>query len=424
MVREASGLKADVLYRFGASVAVLNAFLSPILQDFKLLQISAWIPAALFYASLPVITASFFLSLYLRKDVNRTKFDAMELILLACLVWSWIWVPMYGGDLGDIGGNFLRILFAFSAYRASRLYAFDAHARTLMPRLAKWGFWGIFWALIGLYGLGVFGPFYVYLSLNSEEMFVALAVALTIVGARRLPLSFGAFMMVVMGGRRGAIVAALAMITAKYVMNWNVGAQAAWKRGLMLTVGVVTLGSLFFGIQYAQANPEVFTRLPQNVALRIAPLVIASDTDEGVDATTLTGKRNVEVLAVFNQWAADPLEMFTGQGYGASWVNEDGERDSTVHFSPVAVALIYGVPLAIGLYVAMLWLPLKATLRAIRGEGDREEQVWALVVLGLIVLSFTGFSIFQNYVLWIGMGVLRSLVPRQREETGLMPATS
>ena len=219
-------------------------------------------------------------------------------------------------------------------------------------------------------------------------------------------------------------MAAVAMIGAKYIMNWNVGAQASWKRAVMVTVGVIAIGGSVVGVKYAQANPEIFTQLPQNLALRIAPLVLASEADGGVDTTTLTGKRNVEVLAVFNQWAADPLEMLTGQGYGASWINEDGERDSTVHFSPVAVSLIYGVPLAVLLYLSMLWLPVKAIIRAVKGEGDREEQVWALVVLGLIVLSFTGFSIFQNYVLWIGMGILRAMVPRRQEDISLMPATS
>lgn len=425
MVVQGSLYRADGLYRFGASIAVLNAFLSPILQDFKLLQISPWIPAALFYAGLPAITACFCLSLYLRRDLGGTiasRFDALEITLLVMMLWSWVWVAIYGGDIGDIGGNFLRVLFAFSAYRASRLFALDPALRTLVPRLAKWGFWGVFLALVGLYVLGVFGPFYVYLSLNTEEVFVAFAVALTLDGARRAPFSLAVFAMVVLGGRRGAIVAALAMVALKYAMNWGVSTQAMWKRALLIGIAGCTLLASALGVKYAQANPEIFDALPPNVALRIAPLVLASDTDEGIDATTLTGKRNVEVMAVFDQWASDPLEMLTGQGYGATWVGEDGERDSTVHFSPVAVALIYGIPLATLLYGIMLYLALRAAARAIRGEGDREEQIWALVVFGLIVLSLTGFSIFQNYVLWIGLGILRAFIYRpptgRKEWTG------
>jgi hypothetical protein len=110
------------------------------------------------------------------------------------------------------------------------------------------------------------------------------------------------------------------------------------------------------------------------------------------------------------------VEAATGQGYGATWENDDRERDSTVHFSPVAVSLLFGVPFAVLLYGAMFWLPGAAFVRALRCVNDREEQIWALVVVGLIVLSLTGFSIFQNYVLWIGLGFLRALTLRKPAE--------
>lgn len=410
-------LRPDQLYRWGVWLAVVNAFLSPILQDFKLLQISPWIPAALFYTGLPFITICFAGSLFLRKDVTWWKLDPVELVLGFAAVWSWLQVPMYGGDPGDIVGNFLRVLFAFSAYKATRLYGLDPIMRDIVPRLARWGFWGVFWALFGLYSVGVFGPMYVYLSLNSEEIFVAFALALTLIDARRIPYSTAVFFMVIMGGRRGAILAALAMVLMKYSMNWNVGEGAKWKRATLLGIGLgVVLGLVGF-VKWAQSNVEVFDVLPTGAKVRIVPLLLAS---EEKDTTTLTGKRNVEVEAVFRQWAEDPVEMFTGQGYGATWINEDGEPDSTVHFSPVAVSLIYGVPLAAAIYLAMLWLPIVSVIRAIIGHGDREEQIWGLVTFGLIILSLTGFSIFQNYVLWIGLGMLRALTLRSREEVRAM----
>lgn len=412
----------DTLYKTGVWVAVVNAFLSPILQDFKLLQISEWIPAVLFYAGLPAITLCFFFSLYLRKDISLWKMDPVEGVLAFAMLWAWLLVLVYGGDAGDLGGNFLRLLFAWGAYKASRTYALDPWMRGIVPQLAKWGFWGVFWALVGLYVLGVFGPFYVYLSLNSEEIFVALALALTLADSRRLPFSFAVFMLVVMGGRRGAILAAFAMVLVKYLMSWNVGETARWRRSVLLGVGVGCIVGAIGFVQWARANPKVFEALPDNVKLRVLPLVMATESEEGPDTTTLTGKRNVEVLAVFRQWSEDPIEALTGQGYGATWINDDHERDSTVHFSPVAVSLIYGIPMAIIIYGVMSWLPIVALIRAIRCENDREEQIWALAVVGLIALSFTGFSIFQNYVLWIGLGMLRALTLR-RPGAGFVPAT-
>lgn len=413
-------LRPDQLYRWGIWLAVVNAFLSPILQDFKLLQISPWIPAALFYAGLPFITICFAGSLYLRKDIKWWKLDPVELVLGFAMLWAWTQVPLYGGEVGDIAGNFLRVLFAFSAYKATRLYGTDLLMRDVVPRLARWGFWGVFWALFGLYAVGVFGPMYVYLSLNSEEIFVAFALALTLFDARRIPYSTAVFLLVILGGRRGAILAALAMILMKYSMNWNTGEGAKWKRATLLGIGLgVVLGLVGF-VKWAQNNVEVFEVLPAGAKVRIVPLLLASEEQ---DTTTLTGKRNVEVEAVFRQWADDPVQMFTGQGYGATWINEEGEPDSTVHFSPVAVSLIYGAPMAVLIYVAMLWLPVVSVLRAIIGHGDREEQIWGLVTFGLIVLSLTGFSIFQNYVLWIGLGMLRALTLRSREEVrALSPA--
>lgn len=410
-------LRPDQLYRWGVWLAVVNAFLSPILQDFKLLQISPWIPAALFYVGLPFITICFAGSLYLRKDLNVWKLDPVELVLLTAMIWAWVQVPMYGGSVGDIGGNFLRVLFALCAYKATRLYGADVLMRDIVPRLARWGFWGVLWALFGLYALGVFGPMYVYLSLNSEEIFVAFAMALTLMDARRIPYSTLVFMMIVMGGRRGAILAALAMILLKYAMNWSLGEDAKWKRTMLLSIGLGVVIGLVGFVKWAQNNVEVFQGLPVGAQARIVPLLLATEDN---DTTTLTGKRNVEVEAVFEQWADDPVQMFTGQGYGATWINEEGEPDSTVHFSPVAVSLIYGVPYAILIYIAMLWLPLVSLVRAMISHGDREEQIWGLVTFGLIVLSLTGFSIFQNYVLWIGLGMLRCLTLRNRQEVRAM----
>lgn len=412
-----SQLRPDQLYRWGVWLAVFNAFLSPILQVFKLLQISPWIPAALFYVGLPFITLCFAGSLYLRKDVNWWKLDPMELVLFTALVWGCAQTPMYGGAISDIAGNLLRITFALAAYKATRLYGADILMREIVPLLARWGFWGVLWALFGLYAFGVFGPMYVYLSLNSEEIFVAFALALTLNDARRMPYSTAVFLMIVLGGRRGAILAALAMILLKYAMNWNVGQDAKWRRTVLLSIGLgIVLGLVGF-VKWAQSNIEVFDSLPVGAQARIVPLLLA--TEEG-DATTLTGKRNVEVEAVFRQWADDPVQMITGQGYGATWVNEKGEDDSTVHFSPVAVSMIYGVPYAALIYLAMLWLPFVSFVRAIIGHGDREEQIWGLVTFGLIVLSLTGFSIFQNYVLWIGLGMLRCLTLRSRQEVQAM----
>lgn len=412
-----SQLRPDQLYRWGVWLAVFNAFLSPILQVFKLLQISPWIPAALFYTGLPFITLCFVGSLYLRKDVKTWKFDPVEMVLFTALLWGCAQTPFYGGAVSDIAGNLMRITFALAAYKATRLYGADILMREIVPQLARWGFWGVFWALFGLYAFGVFGPMYVYLSLNSEEIFVAFALALTLNDARRIPYSTAVFLMIVMGGRRGAILAALAMILLKYAMNWNVGQNAKWKRTVLLSIGLgVVLGLVGF-VQWAKSNVEVFQSLPAGAQARIVPLLLA--TEDG-DATTLTGKRNVEVEAVFAQWANDPVQMITGQGYGATWVNEKGEDDSTVHFSPVAVSMIYGVPYAVLIYVAMLWLPFVSLVRAIIGHGDREEQIWALVTFGLIVLSLTGFSIFQNYVLWIGLGMLRCLTLRNRQEVRAM----
>lgn len=418
--------RPDDLYKWGVWIAVFYAFWSPVLQDIKLLQITPWVQAALFYVSLPLITLCFVLSLVLRKDVSIWRVDAVEAVLGFALVWSWIWVPFYGGDIGDIGGNFIRVVFAVSAYKASRLYAFDPWMRGIAPRLSKWGLWGVVWALVGLYVLGVFGPFYVYLSLNSEEIFVALATALTLASSRRIPYSTGIFVLVMMGGRRGAILAAFAMILLKYAMNWNAGLRAGtadraarvrahWRRATLLGIGVVCIGGAFGAIQWARANPKALEALPDNVKLRVVPLILATESPDGPDTTTLTGKRNIEVIAVFRQWAEDPLEMLTGQGYGATWTNQDGERDSTVHFSPVAVSLIYGIPLAAAIYGVMLWLPGLALVRAVRGLGDREEQIWALVTFGLIALSLTGFSLFQNYVLWIGLGLLRAFTARTEQ---------
>lgn len=416
-----SKLAPDQLYRWGVGIAIVNAFLSPILQDFKLLQISAAIPAALFYAGLPTITLLFFFSLFLRKDVDLWRMDFVEATLAFAFVWGWIWVLAYGGDPADIGGNAVRLLFAGCAYKASRLYAHDPWMRNVVPWLAKWGFWGVFWALVGLYVLGVVGPFYVYLSLNSEEIYVAFAVVLTLASARRIPYSAGVFTLILLGGRRGAIVGAAAMVLAKYAMNWNAGG-VKWRRGVLLGIGVSVVVGLLASLQWARSNPQVFDALPANVKLRVLPLVLATEGDDGPDATTLTGKRNVEVMAVFEQWKDDPIEALTGQGYGATWAGEEGQRDSTVHFSPVALGLLYGIPVAIAIYGMLLWLPSLAVWRAIKGTGDREEQIWALVIIGLIVLTLTGFHIFQNYVLWIGLGILRALTQRGPDRRTEAPA--
>lgn len=99
-------------------------------------------------------------------------------------------------------------------------------------------------------------------------------------------------------------------------------------------------------------------------------------------------------------------------GAGAGWVIEMGgdKRIQNIHFTPLSLSAVYGVPFAIFLYAFFIFLIIRGTFRKSASELTATERIAPLYLGGAIVHSLIAYSLFIDFLVFFFAGVLsRSL---------------
>lgn len=391
------GLEADGYFRTGVWITVVVLALSPPLQSVKLLDITRVFGQGLFYAHLTLTTLLFGASFLLFLGRNRLRLDGLDLLLACLLAWGGAFTLFFGGSPVDIGGNVLRIVFVLSCYQMARRYADTATVSRALRRFGVLGAVGVLAGLAIIYSLGVFGPLPVYVGLSTQGLFVALAYVLAREESHDWLWVALLMVLIIAGGKRGNMLAALGMIVAGvlFVRRMSVGKA--------VTVVGVSAGAAFFlvGINYG----ALAGALPEPVAQRFLVWIPGASGTAGIDLATATANRFTEVLAVVEMWKENPTAMFSGFGFGAIIPKGYGTTASTVHISPVALAFQFGIPLAVIVLAALWWIPVRWLFRR-RSSASVEERTWWLTGVGLLALSATVMTVFQDPVLWLALGRL------------------
>jgi hypothetical protein len=294
---------------------------------------------------------------------------------------------IWQGEIFDVGGNILRILTAITCFHVGYFGNFD---QTLFKRrLIRWGFLGISVALIISY-IAVFTGNTVYLGLSTEHLFPYISNSLA---QNNLFGSLGGFFMVVMGGKRGVMLAALVMI---------IFVTFLYKRGLSKKKMLPFFVLIFFAASFLTFID--IHDLPTPVYNRIKPFVEGNTSDSHTQYRDATSGRSEEVFFVMNDINKNIEIAFVGKGLGATFADDSGSEDSTVHISPVALTFLFGLPLTIVFYFLM-FQQFYRFLKAINKYSLPELSFWTILSLGLFINSFFVFEVLQNPLLWLSFGI-------------------
>lgn len=386
---------ADAFFRAGVWITAIAFFLSPILQSLKLLDFGRGYARGLFYFKLSATTIAFAASFLLLLSTNRLRLGGLELLLGFLLIWGATVTLFFGGTAVDIGGNILRVTFVLSCYQTARRYADSSDVSGALRRFGLAGAVGVLAGLAIMYSLGVFGPRPVYLGLSTQGLFIALAYLLAREEDRDW-LWIGLLMaLIIAGGKRGNMLAAVGMILtgALFVR------EMSGRKMLAVSLAAAAVAFVFVGADLARLAGA----LPDPLANRFLPWIPGADTGSQIDLVEATATRFSEVLAVIEMWKENTVAVVSGFGLGATIPKGYGTTASTVHTSPVALAFQFGIPLAVLVMGALCWIPVR-WLRDRRDHATVEERTWWLVGVGLLALSTTVMTVFQDPILWIALG--------------------
>lgn len=395
--RSSPPLRADAYFRAGIWITALALFLSPILQTLKLLDFGSSIARAFFYFKLSATSLVFAASFLTLLGRNRLRLGPLELLLGFLLVWGGTVTLFFGGTPIDIGGNLLRVAFVLACFQTARRYGHTPDVGGALRKFAVAGIAGVLAGLVLLYSLGVFGPRPVYLGLSTQGLFIPLAYVLAREGKRDW-LWIGLIMaLIVAGGKRGNMLAALGMVLVGVLFVREMSARK------VLAVSAVTAGMAFLLVGADLAR--VSGALPAPFANRFLPWIPGAGGGPGIDLVEATATRFSEVLAVVEMWKENTIATISGFGLGAAIPKGYGTEASTVHVSPVALAFQYGIPLAVLVVGAICWIPVRWLLEGRRARGT-QERTWWLTGVGLLALSATVMTVFQDPVLWMALGTV------------------
>lgn len=397
--------RVDFFYKTAMALVVVVLFLGPILHTLKLLRYGNYVGALFFYTTFPLTSLLFFLSFFVGRRLMIILPDGIATCILLLLVWGGGTTFVYGGEWDDILGNLIRVVFVFVCYQTTRYYA-RGHGLQSVPRmLSLWGGGGVLIAVIIVYSVGVFTSSPVYLGLGTAPAIFSLAYVLTSENKYKNIFTIFILLLFFLGGKRGYMIAAFAVLAVNFVLSWHITYLRILK---WFVAGLILSVLIYFFVALGLNN-----YLPPQLVKRFN---VSSLDGSGVDVRKLTSGRNLEVDAVIETWKEDPVSAFTGLGFGATFVNEAGNRDSTVHISPVAMAFIFGVPIAT-IVLFSVWLQILRSIVRLR-RASVHERFWCLASVGFLFSTFSVFTFLQSSGLWVSLGCLSGQLQllREREE--------
>ncbi|MTZ15526.1 hypothetical protein GNE00_17380 [Pseudomonas sp. JL972] len=360
-------------------------FLSPVLHVFKVAHINYDVGAFSFYIGFPLVVLFAWLCLLAPGSKRMTLgFSLLSLFFFFLFLYGLLVTLFEGGDYIDISGNCLRLLFCLGFImllrQRNRCVLFFVEKELMMARVSVLV---LAVAVFAMYVAAASG-YSVYFGLQSTIAFISLAYGLA---RNRWKFIVVSLVLIVASGKRGVMLGAVSMIFF-YVFY------------LVSSGRIRVFFLLLFFLLSAAVITYQFDLVPQSISSRFSQF-----TSEGtLDWDRATAGRLTEVRAVMSVLDMHPSVLYFGSGFGAV-IDIAGMKDSTVHFSPFGLMLIFGLPitLLIYLFVACV-IGLGYFLSLNRGFPFRENiLLWTLVLVGELVFSFTAFTILQSYVLWLSV---------------------
>lgn len=354
---------------------------APLFHLMKVARLDFDFSRYIFYIGLPTVVAMLgFGALWQRTPPQRPLYAHLLLVAIFSVFVIFV-TAVHGGILEDIAGNGVRIAFVAVALIALGGWGDEYRAILIarLPLLALIALIVSFGSVLLMYAASFTG-LAVYFGLQVTPALLSLAYGLVtsrhIYTALSIIAIFGA-------GKRGGMMAA-----ATLIMGYLAVAAGRVRIHRLLTFAAASLFILIFAF--------IFGLVPEAIVGRLDFLL---ELDE-VDLNAATSGRIYELQAAAAILRDDPMVWIVGQGLGST-IDAYNTSFSTVHFTPVAMLLIFGLPMTVLAYGSLIAFVLFAFAHIRSGRGSGEDAIFFLVLLGELAFTLTAFTLLQSYLLWM-----------------------
>lgn len=224
---------------------------------------------------------------------------------------------------------------------------------------------------------------------------------------RHLGLALAAGALIMMSAKRGVMVAAVVALGAALIFAWQRTERrpSPARRTLrMFAAAGVVLMLLVLTSPAGQflSPPE---RLEMALSLSRERIDFSRDqlAAPEADINLVSSGRLEEIETALE--TLDPLTALTGRGAG-SQIEARGEGVQFLHFTPLSLVMVYGLPLALGLY-GFISLQVVKTMRA--RHATTLMRTFAIYASAAMAYSLFAYSLFIDLLLFFSLGYLYML---------------
>ncbi|MFD0673667.1 O-antigen ligase family protein [Cohnella sp. GCM10027633] len=326
---------------------------------------------------------------------GKIKIDIYIVIFLFLMMYGFFTGIFMGNEISSVFSGFSHLLAGILLYWYNKNCNLEqGDIEYFVVKLIKYAVYANTIVILLMYAVNkLIGPTY-YIGLDASIYLLALYWWLD---RKKLLMMPFVLAMIFLSGKRGVLVVSM----FGYWLSWlTLSVSRARLYVKLILVGIVLLiGLQVSGVDLSQ------TKAYQKIEA-IRSLSIAEYSSE----------RIAEVKSAWKGWVESPTEVLFGSGLGFSYTfyYDDPkitpeENYHNIHFSPLNVLVIWGLPLSI---VAFLLLAYQ--MWRIRGRFTGLDGVMRLTAYSYFLYSIFVFNLFNEPVLWTFVGLL--LNPASRKE--------
>lgn len=212
----------------------------------------------------------------------------------------------------------------------------------------------------------------------------------------------------IVSNKRGVIVSIVLMLGAQVFHSARVqglSKKGLVKGGLIGVIGLiaVSLGSAALWMWASSPKNENYA-LAQAVNITYNRMSETLSPSGEENLNQITAGRINEVQAAIE--SLDGIDYLLGSGAG--WrIDVGGDYEvQNIHFSPLSITAVYGMPAALSLYLVLSTLVFKGLVRRDVYNLTITERMAPFYILGALVHSLVAYSLFIDWMVFFFSGVL------------------
>ncbi|WP_305966777.1 hypothetical protein [Marinobacter salsuginis] len=212
----------------------------------------------------------------------------------------------------------------------------------------------------------------------------------------------------IVSNKRAVALAVFTLFFTKVVGLSGIGEKKLTYRSLFLSSLKAVLFVLFSAavvvlfVSWVNQNPSSGIGKAYNISInRIADVFDALQQKSGIEEASSGRFQEIETA----------LDSMSGSDYlfgnGAGWeiTLNSGKEVQNIHFTPLSLVSVYGIPVTVLFYFSIIVIYLKFLILKCKGLS-LTEKIAPLYVVGAIVHSFFAYSLFIDWLFFFFVGVL------------------